>query len=61
MTGLKWLKTKREHLQKVQESRFRHAGLLDERHGVSEVVDVITVHIQHHGLRKLGRKRRSID
>lgn len=38
------------NLEKVQECRFGHAGLLDQCHGVGEVVDVVAVHVQHHGL-----------
>lgn len=43
------------HLQKIQERWFGHAGLLEQRHAVSEVVDVITVHVEDHGLRELLR------
>lgn len=41
------------HLEEVQEGWLGHAGLLDESHGVGEVVHVVTVDIQHHGLGKL--------
>lgn len=43
------------HLQKVQEDWFGHAGLLEQRHAVREVVDVVTVHVENHGLRKLPK------
>lgn len=33
------------HLEKLQESWLGNAGFLDERHSVSEVVDVVAVHV----------------
>lgn len=43
----------RFYLEKLQKGRFRHAGFLNEGHGIGEVIDVITVYIQHHGLGEL--------
>lgn len=35
-------------LEEVKEGGFGETGLLDEGHGSGEVVDVVTVDIQHH-------------
>lgn len=43
------------HLEKLQEGGLGHTGLLDERHGVGEVVDIVAVHVQHHRLGELQK------
>lgn len=45
--------SKYAHLEEVQEGWLGHAGLLDEGHGVGEVVHVVAVDVQHHGLGEL--------
>lgn len=44
------------HLKELQKGRFGHAGLLDESHGIGEVVHIVAVHVQHHGLGELGKQ-----
>lgn len=41
------------YLEKLQKCRFRHAGFLNEGHGIGEIIDVITIYVQHHGFREL--------
>ena len=41
------------HLQELQKSRLGHACFFNERHGIGEIVHIITVDIEHHGLGKL--------
>lgn len=48
------------YLQKLQKSWFGHAGLFNKSHGVCKVVHIITVHIQHHGFRKLQENTHNI-
>lgn len=45
--------TVKPDLQEVQEERLGQAPLLDERHGVGEVVDVVAVHVENHRLGEL--------
>lgn len=49
-----WLEA---HLQEFQKRRFGHARLFNESHGIGEVVHVIAVNIQHHGLGKLWKQK----
>lgn len=46
------------YLEELQKCWFRHAGFLNEGHGIGEVIDVITIYIQHHGLRELWGMQR---
>lgn len=45
------------HLEELQEGRLGHAGFLYEGHGVGEVVHIVAVDVQHHGLGELRRQR----
>lgn len=42
-------------LEEVKEGRFGETSLLDKGHGSGEVVDVVAVDVQYHGLGELGR------
>jgi len=46
------------YLEELQKCWFRDAGFLNEGHGIGEVIDVITIYIQHHGLGELWGMRR---
>lgn len=51
------------YLQELQKSWFGHARLFNERHRIGKVVDVVAVHIQHHGFGKLqtnGHKEQGV-
>lgn len=46
------------NLEELQEGRLGETGSLDQGHGTGEVIDIFTVHVQHHGLGKLdGREQ----
>lgn len=53
--------SKHAHLEEVQEGWLGHAGLLDESHGVGEVVHVVAVDVQHHGLGELDTETWTLD
>lgn len=49
------------YLEELQKCWFRQAGFLNEGHGIGEVIDVITINVQHHRLGKLwGNRERKL-
>lgn len=54
-----WEKRGHADLEEVQEGRLGQTRLLDQGHGHGEVVDVVAVDVQNHGLGELGEEEKA--